>query len=60
MGKNGNKATYRKMKEIFSQAEKELLADKLEEILQDAYSQSPLSAVAVFKRYLMDCYSRDG
>ena len=48
------------MKEIFSQAKKELLADKLKEILQDAYSQSPLSAVAVFKRYLMDCYSRDG
>ena len=58
--KNGNEATYRKMKNIFSQAEKALLADKLLEILQDAYSQSPLSAVTSFKRYLIDCYTNDG
>ena len=58
--KNGKKATYRRMKEIFSQAKKELLADKLEEILHDPYSQSPLTAVTAFKRYLKDCYARDG
>ena len=53
---NGNKATFRKMKEIFLLANNVNLADKLEEILQDVHSQSPHNAVAAFKLYLKDCY----
>ena len=54
---NGNKATFRNMKEIFLLANNVNLADKLEEILQDVHSQSPHNAVAAFKLYLKDCYS---
>ena len=57
MEKSGNGATYRRMKEIFSTAKKAILADKIEDILHEPYSQSPLSAVAAFKLYLKDCYS---
>ena len=55
--KNGNKATFRKMREIFLLANNVNLADKLKEILQDVHSQSPHNAVAAFKLYLKDCYS---
>ena len=48
---NGNKATFRKMKEIFLSAKNVNLADKLEEILQDKHSHN---AVAAFKLYLKD------
>ena len=54
---NGNKATFRKMRETFLLAKNVNLADKLEEILQDVHSQSPHNAVAAFKLYLKDCYS---
>ena len=55
--KNGDEATFRKMREIFVQAGNAHLGDKLDEILQDEYSQSPQNAVAVFKLYLKDCYN---
>ena len=54
---NGNKATFRKIKEIFLRANNVYLADKLEEILQDVHSRSPHNAVAAFKLYLKECYS---
>ena len=57
MEKNGNGATYRRMKENFSSAKKAILADKIEDILHEPCSRSPLSAVAAFKLYLTDCYS---
>ena len=57
MGKSGNGATYHCMKEIFFTAKKTILADKIEDLLHEPYSQSPLSAVAAFKLYLTDCYS---
>ena len=55
--RNGNEATFSKMRKIFLQANCVNLADKLVEILQDVYSQSPDNAVAAFKLYLKDCYS---
>ena len=55
--RNGNEATFSKMREIFIQANYTNLADKLVEIIQDEYSQSPHNAVAAFKLYLKDCYS---
>ena len=53
----GNKATYSKLKECFSFAGNQLLADQVDELLHNPYSQSPHSAMATFKEYLKDCYT---
>ena len=53
----GNKATYSKLKECFSFAGNQLLADRVDELLHNPYSQSPHSAMATFKEYLKDCYT---
>ena len=45
----GNKATYSKLKECFSFAGNQLLADQVDELLHNPYSQSPHSAMAMFK-----------
>ena len=55
----GNKATYSKLKECFSFAGNQLLADQVDELLHNPYSQSPHSAMATFKQYLKDCYTLD-
>ena len=54
-----NKATYSKLKECFTFAGNQLLANEVDELLHDPYSQSPHSAMATFKQYLKDCYTVD-
>ena len=59
--KNGNKATYRAMKNKFNSANNKLLADKLMEMLHDCDPAQPAldctTVADVFKQYLKDCYT---
>ena len=55
--KLGNKATYSKLKECFSFAGNQLLADQVDELLHNPYSQSPHSAMTTFKQYLKNCFA---
>ena len=55
--KLGNEATYAKLKRIFTSAGNKLLADQVDELLHNPYSQSSHSAMATFKQYLKDCYT---
>ena len=52
--KNGNKATYRALKNKFDSANLKLLADKVMEMLHDC---DPAQPADVFKQYLKDCYT---
>ena len=54
----GNKATYSKLKECFSFAGNQFLADQVDELLHNPCSQSPHSTLATFKQYLKDFYTR--
>ena len=60
--KNGNKATYRAMKNNFDSANNKLLADIVMEMLHDCDPAQPpaldcTTVADVFKQYLKDCYT---
>ena len=54
--KRGDKATYRELKRVFQNAGESLLACRVDELLQDTYSQSTDNVVNSFQEYLKDCY----
>ena len=54
--KQGDKATYCELKRVFEMAGNCLLVSRVDEILQDAYSQAPHNVVKSFREYLKDCY----
>ena len=54
--KQGDRATYRELKRVFEEAGESLLVSRVDELLQDAYSQAPHNVVNSFQEYLKDCY----
>ena len=55
--KLGEKATYRELIKVLEEAGESLLVDKVNELLQDSYSEAPHIIVNSFRQYLKDCYS---
>ena len=60
--RNGNKATYRAMKNKFESANNNLLADKVVEMFHDCDPAQPpaldyTTVANTFKQYLKDCYT---
>ena len=54
--KQGSKATYGKLKKVFEEVDESSLVSRVDELLQDAYSQAHHSIVNSFREYLKDCY----
>ena len=55
--KLGKKATYRELVRVLEEAGESLLISKVEELLEDSYSEAPHIIVNSFRQYLKDCYN---
>ena len=55
--KLGEKATYRELIKVLEEAGESLQIARVNELLEDSYSEAPHIIVKSFRQYLKDCYS---